>query len=158
TATNDPAEIAAGSNSTHVNDSDLAENALAVNDPADAPDAQETPNTRQASPAAVDRPSPPGPWRRWLAAVIVVRDTLASLPPIPPRVWIFGAALLIVARVLRMAHFRHRIRRSAAAPPEVARMVRQAARRVGLTRVPETLIVRDRVSPMIWCGRTARLI
>src|SRR5204863_2564680 len=44
------------------------------------------------------------------------------------------------------------------APAAVQGLVADAARTLGLRRTPETLMVRQRISPMIWCGRRVRLI
>ncbi|MGB2987410.1 MAG: M56 family metallopeptidase [Phycisphaerae bacterium] len=96
--------------------------------------------------------------RRWVAGLIAVRDAIGRLPPLPTNVWFAGAAALALCGLIRMIRFYRRISSASQASSSVRRMVSQAARELGLRRIPETLMVSGRVSPMIWCGQRLRLI
>jgi len=78
---------------------------------------------------------------------LLVRDTLANLPPIPAAIWIGGALAIVGLRSIRVLRFRFRLRRAGPAPAEVERMVRHAAKRIGLTNLPQILMIPDRISP-----------
>lgn len=95
---------------------------------------------------------------QWLATFITVRDAVRSLPSVPVRLWAAGAALVMLIGAARVWRFRRDVLRSVAAPEELRSMVSEAAQCLGLRRIPETAMVRSRVSPMVWCGRRLRLI
>ncbi len=96
--------------------------------------------------------------RRWLVGLTTVRDDFGRLPPIPVWLWVGGIILLSYLKLHGILRFRRRIRRGSAAPDHIATLVADAAQRIGLRRTPSTLMVDDRISPMIWCGRRTRLV
>ena len=83
---------------------------------------------------------------------------VSALPPLPAGVWLGGTLLVVVIGAVRV--FRSQRRLSRAYPPaeSVQRMTTEIAETLGLRRVPEVLMVDAAVSPMIWCGRRARLM
>jgi beta-lactamase regulating signal transducer with metallopeptidase domain len=97
-------------------------------------------------------------WRVWAAGLLAVRDAVTALPPLPAAVWVAGTALLVLVAALRVLRFRRRLSQALPAPGSVMRVVETACQQIGLRRVPETLMVDGRLSPMIWCGPRPRLI
>ncbi|MBN2560566.1 MAG: hypothetical protein JXQ75_06520 [Phycisphaerae bacterium] len=95
---------------------------------------------------------------RWVVALVAVRDAVGRLPAIPPVVWLGGVLLVLAARASQTIRFRRQVRAGSAAPASVVRLVAEAARAVGLRATPETVMVQDRISPMVWCGRKASLV
>ena len=97
-------------------------------------------------------------WGTWVAVAATVREAVVSLPPVPVRVWIGGAVILLSIGLIRVSWFRRLLRSAVPASAEVRRSVRHAAIAFGVSRVPEVLMTNRRVSPMVWCGRRLRLI
>jgi beta-lactamase regulating signal transducer with metallopeptidase domain len=97
-------------------------------------------------------------WRTWVAALVGVRDALANLPTLPSSVWLAGIGGLLAVYAGGALGFRRRLRRSEPAPQSVSRMVVALARRFGLQRAPETVVVDEPISPMVWCGGRVRLV
>lgn len=97
-------------------------------------------------------------WQVWAAGLLAVRDSVTALPPLPAAVWVAGTALLILVTTLRVLRFRRRLSQALPAPGSVMRVVESACQQIGLRRVPETLMIDGRFSPMIWCGPRPRLI
>lgn len=119
--------------------------------------------TRTKSPAILpDLPAPsaPGssPRSSLKARVLALRDAIVAFPPIPSAVWAGGMAALVLAAGIRTWSQGRVLRRATAAPAEVKRMVAAASATMGLRRPPETWMVRDRISPMVWCGVKSRLL
>lgn len=115
------------------------------------------------SPVTVDDPSSasvarPQVWSAWLAQLLVVRDAISGMPPIPAVIWWSGAGLLTLVMSLRSLALYRVVRRGVPASIGVRRMVEEAAEEIGLPRVPTTVMVSERVSPMIWCGARPRLV
>lgn len=96
--------------------------------------------------------------KAWLARALEIRDTVAALPPLPASIWAGGVAIALIVFVIRVALVTRLIRRGSPAPAETRRLVQAAAIRLSVSPVPETVIVADRVSPMIWCGLRPRLV
>ncbi len=96
--------------------------------------------------------------RVMIAKVVVVRDSIAALPPIPTALWLGGTALLLAMRVGRTVRAKALLRRAQPAGPQVRILVARLAERMNLRRVPEALMVDAPISPMIWCGLTPRLV
>jgi len=94
----------------------------------------------------------------WLISLVNVRDAIGRLPAVPAVVWFTGIALIITCRILRILRVRGILARGKRAPAEVRAMVSRVADEIGLRQPPVTLVVPDRVSPMVWCGLTPRLI
>jgi len=126
-----------------------------------------TPAPKPEPIAAVDRPARTAPvpviktsnaTREWVTQLLAARDALAAVPSIPPVVWLVGASLLVSFWVARYVLIRRLIARADPAPASMVALVKRLAQVAGVKRVPETLVVDDRVSPMIWCGLRPRLI
>ncbi|MBL8877475.1 MAG: hypothetical protein JNG88_00010 [Phycisphaerales bacterium] len=94
----------------------------------------------------------------WIEAFRWARDGLARLPVVPTEIWLSGIALLALIQFSRVARFRRRLRRAIAAPDTIARSVEDVTRALGLRRAPRTLMLDERISPLIWCGRRPTLI
>lgn len=98
----------------------------------------------------------------WLATVcdtaIGLMIAIATLPMIPLPLWLAGIGTIAGLYLFRAASFRKRMRHAVAAPPHVQAMVVSAARTIGLTAVPHTLLTDARVSPLIWAGRRPVLV
>ncbi|MCH7813889.1 MAG: hypothetical protein IID40_07695, partial [Planctomycetes bacterium] len=99
-----------------------------------------------------------GAWRIWMAGLVGVRDALRRLPSFPTRLWLGGVVVMLAWYGGQILWFRHRLARAEPAPRQVLREVAQIARRFGLSRIPETVMVEDRLSPLVWCGRRTRLV
>lgn len=84
---------------------------------------------------------PPGVWNRlrprgaaeWAVAV-----------------WVTGALTWFAWQGRRVLRFRHRVRRAADAPPEVAEAAARVAAALGITRAPAVKIATGIGSPMLW--------
>lgn len=96
--------------------------------------------------------------QRWTAALVSIRDAFGRLPPIPPVVWFAGVAIIALFKLHQVLRFRRRLSAGVSAADSVNQLVAETASLIGLRRLPEIVMVRDRISPMIWCGRRARLI
>lgn len=97
-------------------------------------------------------------WALWLVHLRTIRDAVMSLPPIPTSIWAGGAAFLVLLTIARAARFRRLLASAAPAPTATVRCVSEAASALGLRRAPIALMVADRISPMVWCGRRPRLL
>ncbi|MFQ5489744.1 MAG: M56 family metallopeptidase [Phycisphaerae bacterium] len=97
-------------------------------------------------------------WLGWLTGLAAVQAAIVALPPIPAGAWLLGAALLVFICLWRMGSFQRRLSGAVLAPPGVRRMAAQTARQLGLRRVPQVLMIHQRVSPMVWCSRRPRVI
>jgi len=97
-------------------------------------------------------------WRAWAGQLAAVRDAIGNVAPLPASLWIAGAALMFLMHVLSAGLLWRRLRTGWRAPADVRRVVAVAARGMGLRRAPRCLMVRGRVSPMIWCGWRRRLV
>jgi beta-lactamase regulating signal transducer with metallopeptidase domain len=96
--------------------------------------------------------------KEWLAGALLVRDSIAQLPPLPIAVWGVGAVAVLAAGGVRVASFRRDLRHARPASVETMRLVEATAAELGLRRVPLTVVTGTRVSPMVWCGRRPRLV
>lgn len=95
---------------------------------------------------------------RWQSGLTALRDNLFSLPSVPPELWLLGAVSIAIVGFFQIVRCRRLITRARPAPESVTLLVRGAARTLGLRRVPEVLMVDDRVSPMVWCAVHPRLV
>jgi beta-lactamase regulating signal transducer with metallopeptidase domain len=121
----------------------------------------------RASGASTTQP-PTGPgqpltvWGAWLRVMWEgfgrIRETLGGLPRMPLGLWAGGGGLVLLGLFVRTMRYRRRVAAADPAPPEVAEAVRRAARRLGLSRMPETRMLPSATSPMIWCGRSPHLL
>ncbi|MFQ5414190.1 MAG: M56 family metallopeptidase, partial [Phycisphaerae bacterium] len=112
-----------------------------------------------ASQAAVARDAVPGAtWQAWLAGMRSIRAAVVRLPSLPSGVWLGGTAIVVLVGGLRTLRFRRWVLAGRVPPRSVLAMVAEAADGLGLRRVPETLMIDARSSPMICCGRRARLL
>ncbi|MFG0251384.1 MAG: hypothetical protein ACF8NJ_00760, partial [Phycisphaerales bacterium JB038] len=87
-----------------------------------------------------------------------IRDAVLSLPPLPIAVWGGGSVLFLLMIGIRLVRFRCHVRSATPAPPDVEAVVRRVAAEMGLRSVPTVLMVGARISPMVSCGRTLRLL
>ncbi len=94
----------------------------------------------------------------WIATLAAAVDAILALPAIPVEVWGLGAVVLALAALLRIALFHRLVGRSTPASAEVQRVVRMAGIGVGVRRIPATYMTEQPISPMVWCGRRARLV
>lgn len=94
----------------------------------------------------------------WILEARAVRDAFIALPPFPAPLWLAGAALIAMIAGIRIAMHRRFIARALPASVRVQMMVEECADSFGLRRCPTTYMVLDRVSPMIWCGASPKLI
>lgn len=127
------------------------------------------PPTRHADEGLAAKPTNPAPtalaFDRVRAWFTTVGDTVlgliiavASLPMIPLPLWLGGIGTVAVLYLCRATSFRKRMRHAVAAPPHVQALVASAARTIGLTTIPHTLLTDARVSPLIWAGRRPVLV
>jgi len=145
-----------------------------------------TPALRTAEPDAIDEAAPPvhdsreprdaapaqrdqtagdqlagfaGDWTTdWQVTLLAMREALVSMPHIPAHVWLLGAGVALAIGCGRALWFRRLLSQGDAAPAEIEQMVAGASARLGLRRTPRTVLVDDRITPMVWCGRRARLV
>ncbi|MCP4593449.1 MAG: hypothetical protein GY842_22155 [bacterium] len=113
-----------------------------------------------ALPADQTRPGEGGlsQWKPWIADILAVRDALGRVSPIPWSLWAGGAGLIILLRLVSTARLRRRVRSGQRATRNVQQLVATCARNLNLRRVPETVMVRGRMSPMLWYGRRKTLV
>ena len=97
-------------------------------------------------------------WKRWVVGLVAVRDAIGRLPAVPTGIWLGGAALFALLTAFRIAAYRYKLRAAVPAPQQVRQMVSEAAREMGLRRPPETWVISNRSSPLVWCGWRTRLI
>ena len=123
---------------------------------------QPQPKDNASSPILTPTPVVPihasGEWPEWVAGVAAVRDVVAQLPTLPRKVWLSGTAVLLAFGIARIVRFRRVLRTGLPAPLAVRTLVESACENLGVKRVPQTLMVEGRVSPMVWCGLRPRLI
>lgn len=99
-----------------------------------------------------------GPRPGWVVSLLTVRDAVAALPPVPAPAWIMGMGIMVAVMLIRVLAIARLVRRGAPACRSVRQMVERAARDVGLGLPPDVVMVSDRVSPMMWCGRRPVLV
>jgi len=80
------------------------------------------------------------------------------VPAMPVLVWVGGAASLALLMLVRAFRFARIFKTAYPATAAVRAQVDRAGATMGLLRVPDVVMVSDRVSPMIWCGRRTRLV
>ncbi len=97
-------------------------------------------------------------FKRWVAGLLAVRDSVGQLPVMPVHVWIGGAALFLLLGAGRVYSHHRWLGRGVPAGGDVQRQVDGIARELGLRRAPTTVFVTHRASPMIWCGWRLRLV
>ena len=90
--------------------------------------------------------------------MLAVRDALGRLSPIPWTLWGAGAALSVALRLIGTWRLHRRVRGGLLAPAEVGRLVASCAGDLDLRRIPETVMVHGRVSPMLWHGHRLVLV
>lgn len=113
--------------------------------------------TPQPQAAIVDR-SIDSSVEKWTAAVMGIRDAIVEFPPLPRNIWLGGTAMLLLIAAWRVVCFQNRLRRARPADHDVIEIVESAAASLGLKRIPRTMMVDGRLSPMVWCGVTPKLI
>lgn len=113
---------------------------------------------RALAPLSPDARSLRGSLRQWAEHVLLIRDALASAPPLPAEILLAGSAFVAALGTVRFLAIRRIVKHGIPAPERVNKLVVHAAAIAGLRRAPETLMVGDRVSPMVWCGLRPRLL
>src|SRR5262249_31062288 len=88
--------------------------------------------------------------RPWAEGLTAIRDAAGRLPALPRAFWLSGIVVLLTIRFHRARQFRSVVKRGRPAPSSIRKEVRSAAASLGLTQVPDIIVVKDRVSPMIW--------
>lgn len=112
----------------------------------------------RSAPAASEQKPPGSTWSAWVLALAGIREALAGLPTLPANLWLAGVAAVIAVYGGGVVGFHRRLRRAEPAPKSVRRMVAATARRFDLRRVPETLVLDEPISPVVWCGGRVRLV
>lgn len=97
-------------------------------------------------------------WQRFVSRLLGVRDAVGLVPPLPTTVWAVGFLGLATVLMLRTISAARRLRKALPADVDTICLVEREARRLGLKSPPQTLLIDDRVSPLIWCGRRVRLV
>jgi beta-lactamase regulating signal transducer with metallopeptidase domain len=90
---------------------------------------EEEPATAASSPQSPTQGS-------WLPALLVV--------------WLVGTLVWFALAVVRVVSFRRLLRHARPASPALQNQVKRLARRLGLIRCPEMLVVPGRIAPMLW--------
>ncbi len=128
-------------------------------DPALAPSAPAPERTAAlAPPEKKAKLTEPSSWARWALSLGSIRDEVLRLPPLPTAVWGAGSALFLLLITARLLRFRCHLRAAIPAPREAEATVLRVAAEMGLRSVPTVLMVNARISPMVSCGRTLRLL
>lgn len=97
-------------------------------------------------------------WRAWLAGAFALRDAFVRIPAPPMLLWLSGMAALFGVLAFGVAQFHRRAANPAAPSSAVAALVERTARRLGLRRAPQVLMVSQRISPMIESWWRPRLL
>lgn len=97
-------------------------------------------------------------FRAWNRPLAMAWESLTRLPAMPLPIWIAGILVVFALRTHRGRVFRRIVDRGVDAPADVRRCVEQAARAMGLSDIPRTIVVEDRITPMIWFEGPATLI
>ncbi len=96
--------------------------------------------------------------RSWRGALVSARRALLSLPAIPRWLWAGGAIVFAIILLRQLNRLRRIVRGAELATWDVQHQVRRLSGRMGLKRAPEALFVGERISPMITCGFTPRVL
>ncbi|MEZ6083249.1 MAG: hypothetical protein R3E58_04680 [Phycisphaerae bacterium] len=96
-------------------------------------------------------PTVVGTWRRWVGQLAATRDALGGISPIPASLWVFGSLLYAMLYWMNAARWKRRIQRADNAPTTRGNSF-IASPVPRFERVPQCVIVKRRISPMIWCG------
>lgn len=94
----------------------------------------------------------------WASSIPSVRSAMSELPPLPVSVWTGGLVAVVVISAWRTWSLRRIVATGTRASSSTIDLVEECAERIGLAHAPETVMVADRVSPLVWCGSTARLV
>lgn len=97
-------------------------------------------------------------WAPWLKRLAGLRSMVLALPPVPTSLWLGGVITLLLLSLRRMHRFQRVLRRGMPAGEAITAEVAKAATEVGVKRPPPTMMVQQRISPMILCGPRPKLI
>jgi beta-lactamase regulating signal transducer with metallopeptidase domain len=111
-------------------------------------------------------PAKIGVWQKCFAfcmksatAVLVKMQEHPTFRSRVAEIWLAGAVLWMGLQIVRAVRFRRRVMRDVVTSAELQQQTRDLGRKLGLQRVPQVLIVRAVVSPMLWgCGSRAKLL
>ncbi|MCH8969488.1 MAG: hypothetical protein IIA66_10280, partial [Planctomycetes bacterium] len=97
-------------------------------------------------------------WTLWLKKLAGLRSMVLALPPVPISLWLGGVITLLLLSLRRMHRFQRVLRGGMPAGEAITAEVAKAATEVGVKRPPPTMMVQQRISPMILCGPRPKLI
>lgn len=80
------------------------------------------------------------------------RSWLSLVFPVITGIWLIGAFLLALWTTIRVMYFRHLLRHTEAASPDLQAEADQLAETMGLSRSPEVRLLPGAVTPMLWAG------
>jgi beta-lactamase regulating signal transducer with metallopeptidase domain len=92
------------------------------------------------------------------AGFVRVRSAASTLPTVPAWLWFGGVLAVLTIAIVRLCLAFRLFRSAERAPQSVRALVESAAVDLGVRRAPRTLMVADRVSPMVWCGWRTTLV
>jgi hypothetical protein len=119
---------------------------LPVTTPSSAPLSKTLPGGDSAAPGRLQ----PRTEEAWSFRLADLRAAAARLPAMPVPLWLAGIGVILMIQGWRRGCFLHLLRRALPAPTAIQRQVDAAAGRLALRRRPDVLLIRSRVSPMIW--------
>ena len=97
-------------------------------------------------------------WAVWREKLAGLSSLILGLPPVPTTIWLGGVAVLMILSLYRMRRFQRLLVQAVPAGKAVTSEVARAASEMGLKRPPTTVMIGQRISPMILCGPRPRLI
>ncbi len=100
----------------------------------------------------------PGWASHWFSAFPSVRSAMSDLPPLPVSLWTSGLVALVALSGWRTWRLMRLVERGTRPTHSTVDLVSECAERIGLSRVPETVMVPVSVSPLVWCGGRVRLV
>lgn len=65
--------------------------------------------------------------------------------------WLASALGLLAVSLWRVMRFSMAVRAARPAPPDVQRLAKEIAGRIGVRQIPQIVLVRGNLSPMLWC-------
>ncbi|MCB9847627.1 MAG: hypothetical protein H6814_04360 [Phycisphaeraceae bacterium] len=92
------------------------------------------------------------------AASGYLRSAVNAVPRMPAWLWITGVVAVVAVAASRLWLACRLFKSAAPAPDSVRSLVEESAQELGLRRAPRSLMVSDRVSPMVWCGWRTTLV
>ena len=94
----------------------------------------------------------------WSKKLAGLRSLILDLPSVPLGLWLGGVITLLLLSLRRMHRFQRVLRRAIPAGVAITAEVAKAAGEMGVKYPPTTMMVQQRISPMILCGPKPKLI